>query len=640
VPGAVDGPEYDRSSAPPGTWTVAQLYDRLRGVLEVGVPTPLWVTGEVAKAVERDGRLDLELVDPGASTRSRPLLSCVVWSKEWSRLRSRLENAQLTLVHGMRLSVCGQVRLWPAASRVQFAVSDINVEELLGALALRRQALVRDLKATGLYDANRRLPPPDLPLRIGVVGGRGTQGTRDFVEKLSASPFAFELLTAEATFEGGGAERSISAALRALAAAHRRGAVSLDLIVVVRGGGARAALAPFDSEPVVRAVVTSPVPVWTGIGHDADCTLADDVAQRAWRTPTECAEAVVSTVTERWCATANAVGKVAQAVGRLRADARRHLEETERRASIGVRRAVERERLRLDHGLERIGQAARVVRDREQTGLADRLARSERAARRAVGDARRHLEETERRASIGVRRAVERERLRLDHGLERIGQAARVVRDREQTGLADRLARSERAARRVVAGAAVALDARERTLSALDPAGTLRRGYAIVRDRGGRAVRDPGALQPRDPLSIQVAHGSFRAQVTGGEAEPSRSGGRPGVDTSATSSRIGRAEARTRPELTLFDVALVESLPANSVDPTRSDKDGRHSGPELSAGLDLSGPASRPTGELGHDVHRVGTPGVGSGEPVPTANGCGAAETGDMGDGDGGADGD
>lgn len=574
MPGAVDGPEYDRSSAPPGTWTVAQLYDRLRGVLEVGVPTPLWVTGEVAKAVERDGRLDLELVDPGASTRSRPLLSCVVWSKEWSRLRSRLEDAQLTLVHGMRLSVCGQVRLWPAASRVQFAVSDINVEELLGALALRRQALVRDLKATGLYDANRRLPPPDLPLRIGVVGGRGTQGTRDFVEKLSASPFAFELLTAEATFEGGGAERSISAALRALAAAHRRGAVSLDLIVVVRGGGARAALAPFDSEPVVRAVVTSPVPVWTGIGHDADCTLADDVAQRAWRTPTECAEAVVSTVTERWCATANAVGKVAQAVGRLRADARRHLEETERRASIGVRRAVERERLRLDHGLERIGQAARVVRDREQTGLADRLARSERAARR------------------------------------------------------------------VVAGAAVALDARERTLSALDPAGTLRRGYAIVRDRGGRAVRDPGALQPRDPLSIQVAHGSFRARVTGGEAEPSRSGGRPGVDTSATSSRIGRAEARTRPELTLFDVALVESLPANSVDPTRSDKDGRHSGPEVSAGLDLSGPASRPTGELGHDVHRVGTPGVGSGEPVPTANGCGAAETGDMGDGDGGADGD
>lgn len=571
MPGALDGPEYPVEAAASGAWTVAQLYDRLRGVLQAGVPTPLWVTGEVAKTSERDGRLDLELVDPGGPGRSRPLLSCVVWPEQWAGLRARLENAGLALGPGMRLSVCGSVRLWPAASRVQFAVSDINVEELLGALALRRQALVRELKASGLYDANRRLAPPDLPLRIGVVGGRGTQGTRDFVEKLSASPFAFELVTAEATFEGAGAERSISAALQALTAAHHRTAISLDLIVVVRGGGARAALAPFDSESVVRALVNSPVPVWTGIGHDADRTLADEVAHRAWRTPTECAEAVLRTVGDAWLATASAVGKVAQAVGRLREDARRHLEEAERRASSGVRRAVERERLRLDHELERIERAGRVVRDRERAGVADRLARGERAARQ------------------------------------------------------------------VLARAAVALEACDRTLSALNPKSTLRRGYAIVRDREGRAVRDPHVLRPRDPLSIEVAQGAFPARVAGGEV---------GLSGPVRRSRRNAAEARGgaertteswMPGPTLFDDGVVRPSPTHVAAPPCSDGVGRPSSPQVPAEPSRPSPSSEPTAASGHDECRSVVPGSTTSGPAAVRTERGP-ETGEM--GEGGVDGD
>ncbi len=72
----------------------------------------------------------------------------------------------------------------------------------------------------------------------------------------------------------------------------------MDLIVVIRGGGSRNDLAAFDAEGIARAIATSPIPVFTGIGHEIDRSVADEVAGRAWKTPTACAGAIVDMVGE------------------------------------------------------------------------------------------------------------------------------------------------------------------------------------------------------------------------------------------------------------------------------------------------------------------------------------------------------
>ena len=74
--------------------------------------------------------------------------------------------------------------------------------------------------------------------------------------------------------------------LRALHAAER---ADPDVVLLVRGGGARTDLATFDSERVARAVANLAVPVFTGIGHEIDTSVADEVAHTAYKTPTACA---------------------------------------------------------------------------------------------------------------------------------------------------------------------------------------------------------------------------------------------------------------------------------------------------------------------------------------------------------------
>lgn len=65
---------------------------------------------------------------------------------------------------------------------------------------------------------------------------------------------------------------------------------NVDVIVVCRGGGSPAELAPFDTEDLARAIVESPIPVVVAVGHHHDQHVADLVAFRSCATPTAAAE--------------------------------------------------------------------------------------------------------------------------------------------------------------------------------------------------------------------------------------------------------------------------------------------------------------------------------------------------------------
>lgn len=70
-------------------------------------------------------------------------------------------------------------------------------------------------------------------------------------------------------------------------------AVDVELIVIARGGGSKTDLSFLDNEAIVRKIVGSPLPVWTGIGHEVDVSVLDFVANRSFKTPTAVAEELV-----------------------------------------------------------------------------------------------------------------------------------------------------------------------------------------------------------------------------------------------------------------------------------------------------------------------------------------------------------
>ena len=304
----------------PGTdeaLSVSQFYDRVKAALAREFTEDVWVVGEIRGLRESRGHHYIELADESAdqAERGAAQLEVVCWARDWPRVAAALGEAGVALEPGRVVRVRGRVSVWEGGSKLRFTLTELDIAALLGGIAAARRRLLRTLELEGLLHANQRLALPLVPLHVGVVTSPGSEAHRDFVGQLDRSGFAFQVYFEATLVQGAEAPDQIAAALTRLRLS------PIDLAVVVRGGGARGDLAAFDSEPVARAIATAPFPVWTGIGHTGDRSVADEVAHRAMITPTQCGEAVVERVAEY-------LGEIERTAGALRGLARARLDST------------------------------------------------------------------------------------------------------------------------------------------------------------------------------------------------------------------------------------------------------------------------------------------------------------------------
>jgi exodeoxyribonuclease VII large subunit len=276
---------------------VGEFYQLLTAHLEAGFGRrrPHWVRGEIAKVYEK-GHMYIDLVDAGSHSDSkRPVLNAHCWATPWGPLKRRLAGEGVVLQAGMIVNFYGYVDVYAPTGKIGFSVTDIDVEGLLGDVARRRQELIARLLAEGLLEKNMSTTLSSVPLRVGLVASPGTEGYSDFTGQLVNSSFSFAITLVKTLVQGEGAPRQIAAAIAAL---DEHG---VDVICVVRGGGSKGDLASFDDERVARAIALCATPVFTGIGHTGDESVADLVAHTRAITPTKLGEEVVGLVA-RWYA--------------------------------------------------------------------------------------------------------------------------------------------------------------------------------------------------------------------------------------------------------------------------------------------------------------------------------------------------
>ncbi len=380
--------EDDEEADEPGeeSLTVAEFYERVKRALARAFVGEVWVTGEIRNLNERRGHRYIELADEGAEpgARAAQQLEVVCWAREWPTVAAALDEAGVSLEIGRVVRVRGRVSVWEGGSKLRFNLTALDVEALLGGIAAARHRLLQALEREGLLNANARLALPLVPLRIGIVTSPGSEAHRDFVGQLTRSGFAFEVHLEQSLVQGPEAPRQVAAALA------RLGSVAPDLAVVVRGGGARGDLAAFDSEEVARAIATAPFPVWTGIGHTGDRSVADEVAQRALITPTACGEAVVAVVADYHAGTLRRAS-VLSGLARAQLDgARVRLHGDASSLTRGTRHQLDRRRDELVSARAGATRAASAMLVRERARLAASASLAGRAAPRAVASAEQH----------------------------------------------------------------------------------------------------------------------------------------------------------------------------------------------------------------------------------------------------------
>ncbi|MGZ4716900.1 MAG: exodeoxyribonuclease VII large subunit, partial [Acidimicrobiales bacterium] len=273
------------------TFRVSELTDAVQLALDVCFPDEVWVQGEIS-SLKRSaaGHVYFQLIEPGEAG-APPLaqIAVTLFAKARAEVNATLRGGGgIRMTDGVEIRIRGRLGLYGPQGRLQLRMSAIDPEYTLGRLAGDREQLLQALQAEGLLARNGQLRVAPRPVVVGLATSAGSAAEADFLHELAVSGLAWEVVAVDCRVQGADAERSIVAGLRALAA-H-----PVEVIALVRGGGARTDLATFDGGLVAREIAATAVPVLTGIGHEIDSSVADQVAHTACKTPTACAAHLVA----------------------------------------------------------------------------------------------------------------------------------------------------------------------------------------------------------------------------------------------------------------------------------------------------------------------------------------------------------
>jgi exodeoxyribonuclease VII large subunit len=345
-------------------YTVTELMTATADAIKDRLGGAVWVDGEISGPRESRGHFYFDLVDrddKGAVTAKVPV---ALWSRTRTRVDQKLREAgTVRLEEGVKVRIRGPVELWLAGGRLQLSMQDIDPAFTLEALESERERVLAVLRAENLVDKNQALPLSAMPLLIALITADESAAQADFMHSLIESGLPWQVAFIDSKVQGAGAERTIAAALRT---AQR---MNVDVIALIRGGGSRLDLAVFDHELVARTIVTSSLPVFTGIGHEIDTSVSDIVAHTSNKTPTACAEALIDIAMDVVNRGEVAWSDIAEIATTTIDSERERLARYARHAAIGARTRLTVERHRMTTITARLSRTIETTTKSEKQSL-------------------------------------------------------------------------------------------------------------------------------------------------------------------------------------------------------------------------------------------------------------------------------
>lgn len=255
----------------PRIWAVGALCRAVADVLDSRF-NPVAVRGEISGFTRAaSGHCYFTLKDASGQLR------CAMFKRAAQMLDFRPVDGEL-------VEIKGRLGVYEPRGELQMVVEHMR-RAGQGAWFEQFLKLKAKLEAEGLFDAERKRPVKTMPRGIGVVTSLGAAALHDVATALQRRVPHIPVVLAPSLVQGPDAPPTLVQALQQLGQQP-----DIDVILLVRGGGSMEDLWAFNDENLARAIVASPVPIISGVGHETDFTIADFCADLRAPTPTAAAE--------------------------------------------------------------------------------------------------------------------------------------------------------------------------------------------------------------------------------------------------------------------------------------------------------------------------------------------------------------
>ena len=277
--------------------TLSQLLQKVNQAIRQITPQLEWIKAEISEVSlhAATGHCYLELVEMQNGQLLSKAKAIIVKDDYPSLLEQFKQVTGDFLKPGMQVLL--QVRLnFSVQYGFSLYIKDLDPAYTMGDLAAKLAKIRDALQKEGLYNKNKQLKMPGDFTRVAVLSPNAAAGLGDFKREAALlqryGVCDFHYYTAQ--FQGTDAGTEIPSALTTIFAAQQT--IKFDAIVIIRGGGAAVDLAWLNDYQIAKLICESQIVVFSGIGHERDNTIIDEVAGCRFDTPSKVIGHIFNTI--------------------------------------------------------------------------------------------------------------------------------------------------------------------------------------------------------------------------------------------------------------------------------------------------------------------------------------------------------
>lgn len=250
---------------------ITELFNYINSLIKTDpLLTQISVEGEITEIRINNQQTYFNISD------GKSILECIIFNRSQLSYEGDLEV-------GLHVVINGNLLVYPKKSRIELVVRSIEAQGA-GLLSNKFKQLVEDLAKQGYFDAKSKKKIPQYPESIGVLTSHRGAAIKDILSVLERRWPLANVVAYHTQVQGLHSVEEITQGITYL------DQLSLDVIIIARGGGSNEDLSVFNDKIIAEAIFKAGTPIISAIGHEIDYSVADLVADKRVATPTEAAE--------------------------------------------------------------------------------------------------------------------------------------------------------------------------------------------------------------------------------------------------------------------------------------------------------------------------------------------------------------
>ncbi len=448
--------------------SLSQLNNQIKESIENAFPETYWVIAEISEfKINRNGHAYLELIEKDNNTdRVTAKARATIWSYTLRMLKPYFETTtNQELNAGLKVLINISVEFHEIYG-FSLSIKDIDPAYTLGDIERRRREIIEQLSEEGIFDLNKELELPKVIQKIAVISSATAAGYEDFMEQLNSNPYGYKFYPKlfPAIMQGEQTESSIIAALEQIYEYED----FFDIVVIIRGGGAKADLMSFDKYDLAVNIAQFPLPIITGIGHEKDVSIVDMVSHTSVKTPTAVAEYIISHNTDFEEYIEHLFGQIKEYVSTKVTEEQNRIDYIARNFSPNVLNRLNAENLKLSLFKEQLNSGAIRFVEKKKNSLQHYLGKAQNTTQFIIRFQQKNLIRYQEKLSYRLKTQFKRSKRKLDYF--------------------------------------------ENTIKHLDPVNLLKKGYSITRYKG-KILTETNKLKAGNEVETILYHGKFTSKV-------------------------------------------------------------------------------------------------------------------------------